>query len=196
MEVPGLEVKLELQLPAFSLGHSHSDVGSELHLWPTQILNPLREAGDWTHILMNTSWVLNPLSHKGNSWLHIWFNPSSPSASYLSQGVCGSCWEGSKRHHKDLCPQEFSDSGGAQLFTPTDWGPLGSVFMQLCIPSTPQGWAPAEYFRIEWLDEEMASREGAPSMCCDQLGVPSRDTPGKAGEPCGVIREDFLEYLT
>ena len=33
----------------------------------SQILNPLSKAGDWTCILMDTSWVLNPLSHNRNS---------------------------------------------------------------------------------------------------------------------------------
>ena len=32
-----------------------------------QILNPLSEARDLIYILMDTSWVHNPLSHKGNS---------------------------------------------------------------------------------------------------------------------------------
>ena len=32
-----------------------------------RILNPLSEARDRTHILMDTSWVLNLLSHSGNS---------------------------------------------------------------------------------------------------------------------------------
>ena len=31
------------------------------------ILNPLNEVRDRTHILVNTSWILNPLSHNGNS---------------------------------------------------------------------------------------------------------------------------------
>ena len=31
------------------------------------ILNPLSEARDLTHILLDTSQVLNPLSHSGNS---------------------------------------------------------------------------------------------------------------------------------
>ena len=45
------------------LHHSHSNVGSEPHLWlhhSTQqhsILNPLSKVSDWTHILMETSWV-------------------------------------------------------------------------------------------------------------------------------------------
>ena len=33
-----------------------------------QILNPLREARDWSCALMDTSPVLNPLSHSGNSY--------------------------------------------------------------------------------------------------------------------------------
>ena len=59
---------------AVSLCHSHSNARSERHLWPTpqfmqcQILNPLSEAREWICILMDTSPVLNPLSHSGNSW--------------------------------------------------------------------------------------------------------------------------------
>ena len=36
-----------------------------------QILNPLSETRDQTCILMDTSWVLNPLSHNGNSLRHL-----------------------------------------------------------------------------------------------------------------------------
>ena len=35
--------------------------------WQCQILNPLSEARDWTCILMDTNWVLNLMSHSGNS---------------------------------------------------------------------------------------------------------------------------------
>ena len=31
-------------------------------------LNPLRESRDRTHLLMDTSQILNPLSHSGNAW--------------------------------------------------------------------------------------------------------------------------------
>ena len=60
---------------AAGLHHSHSNTGSEPHLWPTpqlmatQILNPPREARDRTHILMDASRIPNPLSHNGNSWV-------------------------------------------------------------------------------------------------------------------------------
>ena len=35
-------------------------------LWQHCFLNPLREARDQTHILVDTNWVLNPLSHNRN----------------------------------------------------------------------------------------------------------------------------------
>ena len=55
------------------LHHSHSNVGQShiFHLhhssWQCQILNPLSGARDRTCILMDTSQVLNPLCHNGNS---------------------------------------------------------------------------------------------------------------------------------
>ena len=51
---------------AASLHYSHSDAGSELHLWPIpllramRILNPLNKVRDQTHILMDTSWIYFP----------------------------------------------------------------------------------------------------------------------------------------
>ena len=57
------------------LHHSHSNARSKLHLQTMpqlvacQILNPLSETRDPTHILMDTS--LNPLSHNGNSYLSV-----------------------------------------------------------------------------------------------------------------------------
>ena len=62
-----------IRAAAASLHHSHSNLGSELCLWPTHssqqpwILNPLSKARDWTRILMDASRVLNPLSHNRNS---------------------------------------------------------------------------------------------------------------------------------
>ena len=66
MEFPSLGVKSGLR-------HIHSNLGSKPHLiqdlhcnllqhW---ILNLLRKARDQTHIVMDTSLVLNPLSHNG-----------------------------------------------------------------------------------------------------------------------------------
>lgn len=37
--------------------------------WQFQILNPPTGARDRTRVLMNTSWVCQPLSHDGKSWL-------------------------------------------------------------------------------------------------------------------------------
>ena len=54
----------------YSHSHSHSRTGSEPCLWPTlqltATLNPLNEARDGTHILMDTGQVCNLLSHNGN----------------------------------------------------------------------------------------------------------------------------------
>ena len=67
MEVPGPGLEPELQLPAtatLDLRHVcdlHHSLGK---FW---ILNPLSEARDQTHILMDTSRVGTPLSHEGNS---------------------------------------------------------------------------------------------------------------------------------
>ena len=63
VEVLGLGVKSELQLLQ-DLSHV-----CDLHYssQQCQILNPLSKAKDWTLILMDTSWVHNPLSHNGNS---------------------------------------------------------------------------------------------------------------------------------
>ena len=46
--------------------HSHI---CDLHhsSWQRWILNPLNEVSDWTHILMDSSRILNPLSHNGSS---------------------------------------------------------------------------------------------------------------------------------
>ena len=75
--------------------------------WPHQILNPLSKARDGTHFLMDTSWVLNPLSHKGNcgSFLLLFFGcpvaygvsgpGSDPSHSCSNVGSSNPlCWTG------------------------------------------------------------------------------------------------------
>ena len=71
MEVPRREVKLELQLPAYTTAAVTPDLScicdlcqSSRHHW---ILNPLIKARDQTHALVDTSHVCNLLSHNGNS---------------------------------------------------------------------------------------------------------------------------------
>ena len=74
MEAPRLGVEWELQLPAYTTATATADPShiQNLHnsLWQHQILNPLSEARHQTSILMDTSQVLNLLSH-GNASLWI-----------------------------------------------------------------------------------------------------------------------------
>ena len=82
---------------AVAAGLRHSNVRSEPSLWPIphlmwcQILNPTSEARDWNCILMDTSWVLNLLSHNGNTtttllkWICLRTPVSSPFLRLLSQ---------------------------------------------------------------------------------------------------------------
>ena len=69
MEVPSLGVGSELQLPAYTTATATPDLSHICDLCCSlrTILNPLSEARDGTHILMDTSQVLNLLSHNGNS---------------------------------------------------------------------------------------------------------------------------------
>ena len=71
MEVPRLGVELELQLQVYTTAMAARDPSRicDLHHSSQQhrILNPLSEARDRTHVLMDASWVLNPVSHNGNS---------------------------------------------------------------------------------------------------------------------------------
>ena len=71
MEVPRLGIQLELQLLAYTTATETPDSSrvcdlccSSQQLW---ILNPLSEAWDQTRALMDTTPVLNLLSHKRNS---------------------------------------------------------------------------------------------------------------------------------
>ena len=74
MEVPRLGVKSELQLLAYAAATAMWDPSRfcDLHHSSQQhwILNLLNEAKDRTCVLMNTSQVLNPLSHSGNSLVY------------------------------------------------------------------------------------------------------------------------------
>ena len=60
-EVPRLGIKSELQLLAYSTATTTQDLSHMCSLyhssWPCQILNPLREARDRTHILMEDDQV-------------------------------------------------------------------------------------------------------------------------------------------
>ena len=71
MEVPRIGVESELQLPAYTTATAPQDPSHicELHHSSRQrwILNPLREARDRTHILMDATRVREPLHHGGNS---------------------------------------------------------------------------------------------------------------------------------
>ena len=72
MEVPRLGVEPELQLLAYTTDTATWDPSHTCDLchslWQCQILNPLSEGRDQTFILIDTSQVLNPLSHNENSF--------------------------------------------------------------------------------------------------------------------------------
>ena len=78
MEVPGLGLELELQLPAYTTATATWDLNHVCDLYHSsyqyQIHNPLREVRDQTHILMGNSWVHDPLSHSRNLGTLIVFN--------------------------------------------------------------------------------------------------------------------------
>ena len=69
-EVPRLGIESELQLPAYTTATATPDLSPICVLhhssWQCWILNPLSEARDRTHILMDTG-RMSPLSHDGNS---------------------------------------------------------------------------------------------------------------------------------
>ena len=71
MEVPRLGVESELQLLACTTATAMQDPSCFCNLCHSLqqhwIFNPSSKARDQTHILMDTSRVLNPLSHNGNS---------------------------------------------------------------------------------------------------------------------------------
>ena len=71
MEVPRLEVKSEPQLQAYTPATATLDPSRIYNLhcssWQCPILNPLSKARDRTFVLIDTSRVLNLLSHNGST---------------------------------------------------------------------------------------------------------------------------------
>ena len=71
MEVPRLGVKSKLQLPAYTRATATPDLSHifDLHhsLWQCQILTPVSKVRDQTSIEPDTSRVLHPLRHNGDS---------------------------------------------------------------------------------------------------------------------------------
>ena len=82
MEVPRLGVKSELQLLAYATATAMPDLSCIYDPGQPRNLNPLSDARNRTWILIDTCWVLNSLSHSGNS---------CPFPSYISLG-CFPIW--------------------------------------------------------------------------------------------------------
>ena len=57
VEVPGLGVKSELELPVYTRTTATQDLSCVCDLYHSQILNPLSEARNQTHVLMDPSLV-------------------------------------------------------------------------------------------------------------------------------------------
>ena len=78
MEVPGLGMESELQPLAYTTVTAMQDLSCICDLRHSshqrQILNPLSEAGDQTHVLTETTLVPNLLRHSRNSFsYHFYF---------------------------------------------------------------------------------------------------------------------------
>ena len=71
MEVPGLGVKLELQLQVYTTATAAPKLSHIFELYcglqHCRILNSLCKPRDRTHILTDSSQIFNPLSHNRNS---------------------------------------------------------------------------------------------------------------------------------
>ena len=75
MEVPSLGVGIRAAAAAYDTAVATLDLSHSCHLcrslWQRWIINPLSEARDGTHILLETILVLNQLNHNGNSLVNI-----------------------------------------------------------------------------------------------------------------------------
>ena len=96
VEIPRLGVQSELLLPADTRATAIPDLSCICNLhysaWQRQILNPLSEARDWTHILArDNTGVHNPLSHDGNSPFGYFEEPhfTRPQAAIYVHNLCG-----------------------------------------------------------------------------------------------------------
>ena len=85
-------VSWELQLPTYTIAIATPDLSHicnlRCSLWQRQILNPLSEARDRTHILMDASRVLRPLNHSGNSSVNIFLSVRLLSCERRFQKAC------------------------------------------------------------------------------------------------------------
>ena len=88
----GSQARGRIGAAAAGLRHSHSNTNPSLVYDPHHsvrqcwILNPLCKARDRTHVLMDTTWLRNLLSHSGNSYINrlliyhdilVWVTPAS-----------------------------------------------------------------------------------------------------------------------
>ena len=107
MEVRRQGVESELQLLAIATARRNRNHMRKLHrsLRQHQILNPMSEARDQTHIFMDSSQILNPLNHNGNS-------------SLVSNGLFP--WPGAlplaRPHSLSQCPTTLKNTSGPAIF--------------------------------------------------------------------------------
>ena len=84
MTYGGSQARGRIGAAAAGLHHSHSNTGSEPICIPHyssqqhRILNPPSEAKDWTHILMDTSWICFCWATKGTPLLYFYPQNLSP----------------------------------------------------------------------------------------------------------------------
>ena len=93
-------MKLELQLLVYAIATARPDPSHicDLHcsLWQCQIINLLREAGDHTHLHMDTSQVLNPLSYNRTSFIPVFLT------THLTVYFIGDYTDGERKGPKSL----------------------------------------------------------------------------------------------